>query len=185
MRISIGTKNQAKIQALQESLEEVQCFDDFEIHSFAVSSGVSEQPLSLEETISGAKNRATASFLLPVPTPDYGFGIESGLIKAPGTRTGFLNICVCCIYNGDEYYTGCSTGFEVPFPILQRVIEDTLDLSQACIASGISSNQRIGEEEGLIGILTKGKINRQEYTKQCIHAALLQIINHVWYIEPR
>lgn len=181
MLIAIGTKNQAKIQALQETLEEIRCFDSFEILSFSVSSGVSDQPLSLEETITGAKNRARASFLLPDSAPHYGFGIESGLIQAPGTRTGFLNLCVCCIYNGKNYNTGFSTGFEVPFPILQRVIEEKLDLSQACIASGISANKKLGEEEGLIGILTKGKINRQEYTKQCIHTALVQIVNHSWY----
>ncbi len=181
MFIAIGTKNKAKIQALQQALEEIQCFDDFEILSFSVSSGVADQPLSLEETILGAKNRARASFLQSPSAPKHGFGIESGLIEAPGTRTGFLNICVCCAYNGQEYYTGFSTGFEVPFPILRRVVEDKLDLSQACIASGISSNEKIGEEEGLVGILTRGKVNRLEYTKESIHAALVQVVNHAWY----
>jgi inosine/xanthosine triphosphatase len=185
MLIAIGTKNKTKIQALQEALEEVQCFDDFEMLSFAVPSGIAEQPLSLEETILGAKNRAQASFLSPSLTPKYGFGIESGLVEAPRTRTGFLNICVCSAYNGKEYSTGFSTGFEVPLPILRRVLEDKLDLSQACIASGISSNEKMGEEEGLIGILTKGKVNRLEYTKECIHAALLQIVNYEWYNEVR
>ncbi len=181
MLIMIGTKNKAKIQALEDALKEEQYFDHFEILSFAVSSGVGDQPLSLEETILGAKNRAQASFLMPLSGSKYGFGIESGLIEAPGTRTGFFNICVCCIYYGKEYYTGLSTGFEIPFPILQRVIKEKLDLSQACIASGISSNERLGEEEGLVGILTRGRVNRLEYTKQSIHAALVQVVNHAWY----
>lgn len=181
MIIAIGTKNKAKIAALSKALEELCYFKKFEILSFSVSSEVTEQPISLEVTIQGAKNRARNAFVFSSQTIDYSFGIESGLIEAPGTRTGFLNICVCCIYNGREYYTGVSTGFEVPEPILRRVMKDKLDLSQACIASGISSNQKIGEEEGLIGILTQGKVNRLEYTKESIHAALVQVINSAWY----
>jgi inosine/xanthosine triphosphatase len=176
MMISIGTKNKAKIQALQEVLRSMPYFKEFQMASFSVPSGIREQPLSLEETILGAKNRAYQAFLQSGSQADYSFGIESGLIEAIGTRTGFMNICACTIYNGVEYYTGLSSGFEVPSVVLKHVLEDKLDLTQACLASGISCNERIGEEEGLIGILTNRKVNRLEYTKESIHSALIQIM---------
>lgn len=183
--LAIGTKNKAKIQALKESIESLNLFEDYEIVSLSVPSGVAEQPISMKCTIQGAKNRAYNAFTCSSVKPRYSFGVESGLVEAPGSQSGFFNICVCCIYDGTQFYTGCSTGFEVPSKTLQKVIEEKLDLSEACIGSGISSNQNIGEEEGLIGILTRGKVNRTEYTKESINTALLQVVNYVLYAEQR
>ena len=56
-----------------------------------------------------------------------------------------------------------------------------MDLSQACLDSGISTNTKIGSTEGLIGILTKGRVDRKEYSKQCVMAAVLQLENNDWY----
>ncbi|MCH9631865.1 MAG: Inosine/xanthosine triphosphatase [Chlamydiae bacterium] len=180
----IGTKNKAKIQALNESLEEINLFKDYSVESLPVSSEVAEQPLSLEATIQGAKNRARNAFDKFHITPQYGVGVESGLIEASETQTGFLHISVCCIYDGTQSHIGSSTGFEIPPNILKKVIEEKLDLSQACVATGISSNANIGSEEGLIGILTNGKTNRMRYTQECIDATLLQLQHKSWYTQP-
>jgi len=183
--LAIGTKNKAKIQALKESIEGLNLFHEYEIVSLSVPSGVADQPISMQATIQGAKNRAYHAFIASSIQPKYSFGVESGLVEAPGSQSGFLNICVCCIYDGAQFYTGCSTGFEVPPKTLQKVIEEKLDLSEACIASGISSNQNIGQEEGLIGILSRGKVNRMEYTKESINTALLQVVNYTLYVEQK
>lgn len=74
-----------------------------------------------------------------------------------------------------------STGFEIPLKLLELILEKKMDLSQACLHSGISSNVKIGSTEGLIGILTKGRVDRKEYSKQCVMAAVLQLQNSDWY----
>ncbi len=76
---------------------------------------------------------------------------------------------------------GFSTGFEIPPHVLELVLNKKMDLTQACLHCGISDNKQLGSEEGLIGILTNGKVNRKEYSKQCISAAILQLENSKWY----
>jgi inosine/xanthosine triphosphatase len=183
MLIAIGTTNTAKVQALEEVLKGYSIFENtVQIIPFSVPSGVSDQPLSLQETIEGAKNRAKNSFI-GCDSCSYGFGIESGLLEAPGTRTGFLHVSVCSIYNGKDHYVGLSTGFEVPPAILSLVTDKKMDLSQACLETGISTNTSIGSQEGLVGILTNGRVDRKEYSKQAIRSALVQLEYAEWYTQ--
>lgn len=176
MQIAIGTMNTIKIQAVEEVLQHYPHLINSVVKSFDVPSEIAEQPLSLEEIIKGAKNRAKNAFKA-CDSCHYGFGIESGLFEAPGTQTGFLEACICSIFDGTNHFIGLSSGFEVPSPILELVLDKNRDLAQACFESGITSNKKLGSAEGLIGILSKGRINRKEYTKQCIVTALLQVEN--------
>ena len=43
-----------------------------------------------------------------------------------------------------------------------------MDLSQACNAAGVTSNPKLGEAEGLIGVLSNGRVTRQAYTEQAL-----------------
>lgn len=178
--IAIGSTNQVKVLAVQEVVKNYPHLAGSKIIPFSVSSEVSEQPLSLEETILGAKNRAKNAFVLCDPC-SFSIGIESGLCKAVGTRSGFLHICACCIFDGTHNYTGLSTGFEVPPLILDLMISQKMDLSQASFLCGMTDNLNIGSAEGLIGILTKGRMDRKEYTKQCVMTAFIQLENHHLY----
>lgn len=182
MIIAVGSTNQVKILAVQEVVKNYPHLASSIIEPFSVSSEVCEQPLSLDETIQGAKNRAKNAFVLCDPC-SFSIGIESGLCKATGTRSGFLHICACCIFDGTHNYTGLSTGFEVPPLILDLMISQKMDLSQASFLCGITNNVNIGAAEGLIGILTKGRVDRKEYTKQCVTTAFIQLENHQWYTQ--
>lgn len=181
MIIAVGSKNKAKVQAVEEVVREYPALTKAKIISLSVSSGISAQPLSLKETIQGAKNRAIKAF--EECSSKYGFGIESGLCEAPGTKTGYLHLCACSIYNGIDSHIGFSTAFEIPGQILNLIFQEKMDLTQACLHAGISANVNLGSEEGLIGILTKGRIDRKRYTKECITTALIQLENASWYTQ--
>lgn len=176
MIIAVGTTNTIKVQALEEILHDYPLLANGKVKSFNVPSEIAAQPLSLEEIIKGAKNRAKNAFEA-CGKCTYSFGIESGLFEAVGTQTGFLEACICSIYDGTNYFIGLSCGFEIPPHILELVIDKNHELAQACYESGITSNKKLGSAEGLIGILSKGRIDRKEYTKQCIVTALLQLEN--------
>src|SRR5207247_1757153 len=75
-----------------------------------VPSGVDNQPKSLEETVRGAINRAKGA----IKDADYSFGLESGLIEVPYTKTGMMDLCVCAIYDGKNIHLGLSSAFELP-----------------------------------------------------------------------
>jgi non-canonical (house-cleaning) NTP pyrophosphatase len=58
LKISIGTKNAGKISALEKTCRVYPILNDAVITSHDVSSMVPDQPIWLDEIISGAKNRA-------------------------------------------------------------------------------------------------------------------------------
>lgn len=176
MKIAIGTTNIVKVQAVEEVIEDYPHLSNAEIIPVSVPSEISEQPMSLEEIITGAKNRAKNAFAA-CDGCTYSFGIESGLFQAVGTQSGYLEACICIIYDGTNFHTGLSCGFEIPTEILKLVVDHKMDLSQACFESGFSANAKLGAAEGIIGLLTKGRIVRKEYTKQCVKTALIQIEN--------
>ena len=177
MKIKIGSKNKAKVEALEEVLMDYDDLKNAEIISEEVESGVADQPKSLGETIKGAKNRARKIF----EDCDYGFGIESGLMQIPDAGDVFVDITVCVIYDGKKFSPGFSSCFQCPREISKLMLEDDLNMSKAAFKTGITKNPKIGSAEGLIGLLTKGRMTRKDYTQQAIILALIQIENKELY----
>jgi len=180
MVIAVGSTNVAKVNAVREAMMESPRFTSTEIVSVETSSDVSSQPMTLQETIQGAKNRAKNAFER-CEGCSYSVGIEGGLMETDEAATGYLHISACSIYDGKHHYIGLSTGFEIPPLILELILDKKMDLSQACLKAGISQNTNIGSTEGLIGVLSKGRMNRKTYSKECVLTALLQLENAEWY----
>lgn len=168
MLITVGSKNPNKLQAVKEAFLLFQRFQDARFESFASNSGVSDQPLGLDEIITGAKQRATHAFL----DCHLSVGLESGLIPVPQTRNGYMNISACAIYNGNSHFTSLGPAFELPAVIVKLVIEQKLELDEAIFQSGFSSNPRIGYSEGIIGMLTDGVVTRKDYMIPAVTMAL-------------
>ncbi len=178
--LAVGSTNGPKVRAVQEILKEYPFLSSAVVVPIAVQSEVADQPMSLEETILGAKNRAENSFK-SVLDARFSVGIEGGLMPAIGSQTGFIHMCVCSIYNGKRHHIGLSTGFEIPPDVLRLILEKNMDLSQACFHAGITDHPQIGAQEGLIGILTNGRVTRQLYCRESIIAALVQLENAHWF----
>ena len=106
---------------------------------------------------------------------DYGFGLESGLMAVPNTKSGFMDVGVCAIYDGNECHLGLSSAWEAPKNVMQHMLKDGLNMSQAAVKAGLTRDNNIGAAEGLVGIKTKGRVTRKEYTKQSIRTALIHI----------
>ena len=119
MIINIGSKNLIKVEAVQEILKNYSHLKMAEIIATESESGVNNQPKSLEETIKGAMNRAKNSF----NNCTYSFGIESGLMTVPHTKTGYMDVCVCAIFDGKEYYLGLSSAWEPPKKIADYMLK--------------------------------------------------------------
>ena len=172
MKINVGSKNKAKVEAVEEILKEYPHLAGAQVEGIEVSSGVTDQPKSLDETVRGAMNRARGSF----KDCDYSIGLESGLMKVPKTKTGHMDVCVCAIYDGNEFHLGLSSAWEHR-AIFDLVLTQGFDISAAANHVGLTNNPSIGAAEGAIGILTKGRLDRKEYTKQALRTALIHIEN--------
>lgn len=172
MKIKVGTQNKAKVGAVAEIVKEYPHLAHADIEGIASVSGVSDQPKSLEETIIGAKSRALGAY----EACDYAIGIESGLMHVPQSKSGYMDVCVCAIYDGKECHLGLSSAWEFPdASVTDLMVKDGLDMSQAINKAGYTNSPTIGSEEGAIGIMTKGRIDRKEYTKQALRMALIHL----------
>lgn len=177
MRINVGTKNPTKLGAVKETVKEYKLLRKAEVQGIEVASDVSEQPKSLEETVSGAMTRARRAF----KSCDYSIGIESGLMKVPHTKTGSMDVSVCAIYDGKRYHLGMSCAFEFPPKIVKMIHELGIDSNEAFYRAGLTKDPKIGYSEGIISLLTKGRVTRKAYTKQAVQMALIHMENPELY----
>ena len=70
--------------------------------------------------------------------------------------------------------------YDVKSPI-KFVKEEGLDLSQAARRVGMTDSEKIGNEKGIINILTKGRFVRGDQIKSALQMALIQLENPKWY----
>lgn len=177
MKIIVGSKNQVKIDAVKEVVFDYPLFAGCEVRGEDPSVPVYGQPKTLQDTIDGARERARAVF----SDCKYSFGIESGLMAVPHTKTGVMDVTACVIYDGENFYMGLSSAFEYPVKVTELILNSGLDASQAYKALGLTQDEKIGAAEGVIAHLTKGRLNRKNYTKQAIMMALAQLENPELY----
>ncbi|MBP7741185.1 MAG: DUF84 family protein [Candidatus Pacebacteria bacterium] len=172
MKIVVGSKNPAKVEAVREILQDYPHLKDAEVMGVEIDSMVGDQPKSLTEVLTGAMNRARGAYM----ECEYSIGLESGLMEVPFTKSGHMDVCACAIFDGTEFHLGLSSGWEFPDKEINRLImEDGLDMSQAINKVGLASDPAIGSGQGAIGILTKGRLDRKAYTKEALRTALIHL----------
>lgn len=173
--IVIASKNPVKVGATKAVFARIPLFQGGIFVEKAVSSEVREQPIGLDEIVSGAKNRAKNAFDAEIDT-FCGVGIESGVFQL-ATTTSHYDICAASIYDGVQHHIGLSSAFCLPPLISNLILEQGLDLSQALNAGRFTQQSDIGSQEGAIGIFTKGRLTRQQYTEQALLMAVVPLEN--------
>ncbi len=173
MKIGVGSKNKTKVDAVTELLKDYPIFAGAEVFGTDVKIEQFGHPKSLEETVAGAVDCAKQAWV----GNDFGFGVESGLMKVPQTKSGYMEVAVAAIFDGKQIHMGLSQGFEWPKDVLDGILNKGLDGSQAMKAAGLTHHDKLGEHEGFVGIFTKGRINRTDYNKAAIVMALMHIEN--------
>ena len=171
MNIGVGSKNRTKVAAVEAVLADYPRFSAASVEGVAVDVEEFGHPRSAEETVDGAVSRAKQA----QAGRDYGFGIEGGLIAMPGTRSGFVEVAVCAIYDGTQVHLGISPGFEWPKKAIDGILNAGLDGSQAMKAAGLTQEDKIGESGGVIRMLTDGRMDRTEFNALAIRMALVQV----------
>lgn len=181
--IALGTRNPTKLAALVELLPFYPLLRGYTVKPIDVGSGVDDQPMSLGDTIVGAKWRAFHAFQ-EVGGADFSVGIESGLMNVE--YVGYMDVCACAIFCKipgpnlmRDYSIGLSGAWKFPEHAMDLVLNEGLDMTQACVRAGISTNEKLGDAEGAIGVLTGGLVTRKDYTKQAIQMAFVDAMPHL------
>lgn len=179
MHILVGTRNKGKIQAVQNALQKHPAFTQATIEGCDVSSGVSHQPIGLDETITGAKQRAKHAY--DSSPADFAIGLESGIFPVPHTKSEYMDTTACAIFDGTTYHLGLSSCFEYPKALIEKVLQEGKEISQGALELGFSDNPSFGQEAGMVGILTDGVVPRVAYSEQAIHMALIHLLQAEHY----
>jgi inosine/xanthosine triphosphatase len=180
MKIIVGSKNPNKVDAVRDVFVEQFKDEPIEVSLKDVLSDIPEQPLSLDVTIAGAINRAKNSF--DKTECDLSIGIEGGLIPVPYSHSGYMQCEACVIYDGKNVYLGLSGAFSIPKNIVKSITEEGINLSEASRIHGYTKDDYVGYKEGIVGILSKGMIDRKKYTEHAIHMALIHYISKEVFI---
>ena len=167
--VTVGSTNPVKLQAVQASFSAYFPKEDFHFQDRAAVSGVEAQPFSLDEIIQGAKNRAQ----LAVQASDFGVGLEGGLFPCASSNSGYFEITACAIYDGQRFAVGLSSAFEHPQAVIDLVRQRGVTISTAYYLAGLTTNTCIGAAEGAIGLLSQGRLTRNEYSQQAVFCALV------------
>lgn len=179
MKIAVGTQNKGKIEAVRNGLSKYPDYLDVEVIGIKTDSGVNHQPIGLDETILGAKNRAR--FAYELGKADLGFGLEAGIFLVPQTKSDYMDTTACAIYDGKEYHLGLSSCFEYPKEMIKKVLEEGKEISDVAMEMGFSEDTSFREDNGMIGLLTKGIITRTTYSEQAVHNAMIHLLNKKHY----
>ncbi len=177
MKVGVGSKNKTKVQAVVDALSEYPLFTGAEITGIAVQVEEFGHPKNLDETVAGAVDRAKQA----QEGNDYGFGIEGGLIQVPYSKTGYMEVAACAIFDGKQVHLGLSPACEWPKEVIDGILNKGMDGSQAMKAAGLTTEEKLGENRGFIDIVTKGRMDRTAFNKAAITMALVHLENPELY----
>lgn len=176
---AIGTTNKAKVGCLLSVVKT--CFpnDQHEVRSVSVESGVSNQPMSANETITGANNRAKNA-LAAVSDADFGVGIEGGLEEINGKWFECGWICVIERASGRQGI-GSSARFEMSSVLMSPILNEKKEL--AAVMDELTGETDVRSGLGAMGVLTAGYLDRSSAYSHGVMFALAPFLSEKKYWE--
>ena len=174
--VFVGSVNAAKIKAAESAFGKF--FKGAVFKGVEVESGVSPQPLSLEETVMGAINRALGAWDRAGGKCDYGVGIEAGLFSVPETKTGYMDAAAVAIFDGKLVHLGLTPAFEYPKKVVEKILHEGKEVSDI-FDEVWKENTR--DEAGAIGRLTVKRVPRSALLEMGVIMALAPIVNKKYY----
>lgn len=173
MKIGVGSKNKTKVAAVQDAVSLYpNLFPNAEVIGIDVRIEEFGHPRNISETVAGAVERAKQAFV----GCDYGFGLEGGLLEVPQTVSGHMETGACAIYDGTSIYLGLAPSFEWPKGVTEMILQGEADASQAFKKLGLTEHEKLGAlDGGIIGMLTHGRLPREDFSKFSIMMALIHL----------
>ncbi len=175
-KVIIASQNPTKIEATRFGFELILPKESFEFEGVDVPSGVSEQPMTDDETYQGASQRAINA-KEKQPEANFWVGIEGGVMPRYGHLEAFAWVV---ILSKTESGFARTASFLLPPPIA-TLVKQGMELGHA-------DDQFFGrtdskKKNGAVGILTKNQINRAEYYTQAVILALIPFLNSEIYFN--
>jgi inosine/xanthosine triphosphatase len=186
--VAVGSTRRPKLNAVWEaltvfgpSLNENALFD---IAAVEVASGVRHTPLSREDLMAGARERAEALVRIAREKNElwkYFVGLEGGLdvVHEGGVRLVFLESWAYVTDGGGRGGFGRSGAILLPEPLAVRVVDEGVELAEAIDV--FAGAQGIRDTQGAWGVLTRNMITRQDAFRVAVINAFAPFYNRAAY----
>jgi len=184
--IAVGSTRKPKLAAVREAvngMSDLLAVDtSIEIVGVEVESGVNHTPLSCEESMRGARQRA--EWLQQVAKREaklwnYFVGLEGGVaVIEDGERRVFLESWAY-VSDGTRGHFGRSAAVELPEALAEEVFVRGTELSIAI--DQFAGEAGIRDAQGAWGVLSGNKITRQEAFRVALIAAFAPFFNQPMY----
>ena len=175
-KVVVGSTNPTKVDSTRAAFQAVWLDETFEVTGVKAESGVSDQPMSEEETIRGAKNRARAAMLQA--KADYAVGLEGGLWKINGDW--FESGWVAVLDSTGNFGIGSTPVIEMPPRLLEKILAGQ-ELGD--VMDEVTGRQDVAKAEGFFGIMSNGALGRTAALKDGVIFALGRFVRPEFYEE--
>ncbi|HTV59371.1 MAG TPA: inosine/xanthosine triphosphatase [Verrucomicrobiae bacterium] len=189
--VIVGSRRRPKLDAVSEALssfsESIFPAGSYEVIGEEAESGVRHTPLSREEIMRGAKNRAEElaqrSRQAPI-RPGFFVGLEGGLnaVEQSGRRWVFLEGWAY-VTDGRRGAFGQSGAVLLPETLVRRVVDEGEELGRAI--DDFAGGRGIRDAQGAWGVLTGNRITRQEAFRVAVVNAFAPFYNPAAYDAER
>ncbi len=182
--IAVGSTRRPKVNAVREALAALDPVIgkgiQFDICPVDAPSGVGHTPLSREETMTGARQRADAMIHIAREKNEpwkYFVGLEGGLdvIRDGSSRWVFLENWVYVTDGHGQAIFGHSGGILLPDALVTQVVDEGVELSVAIDA--FAGANGIRDAQGAWGVLTHNLITRQDAFRFAAISALARLFS--------
>ncbi len=152
----LGSTNPAKIAAAQTALL---LHSEGMVSGVSVASGVSEQPMTDEETRAGAEGRAKAALQHGITQGStgiiLGMGLEGGVVEL---ADGLWNTVWASVAATDgSIYTANGSKFRIPEGLAEKIRQGA---EMGPLLAEVTGIDDIRSKEGFIGQITEGWVTR-------------------------
>ena len=188
--IAVGSTRRPKLGAVSEALKTIgpnlNPDAEFEIVGAETPSGVSHTPLTRNEIMEGARNRAHSLLGMSRSRQErrhYFVGLEGGLdvIEERGERFVFLENWAYVLDSQGRGAFGQSGGVLLPPELVRSVVDDGIELGEAIDA--FAGDRGIRDAQGAWGVLTKNAITRQDAFRVALINAFAPFYNASLYAQ--
>lgn len=186
-RIVVGSTRRPKLNAVSEAAAAFAPLlgveTALEVRGYEVESGVNHTPVSRDELMRGARQRAEAvaeQVSSMDENADFFVGLEGGLDVVPenGGQRVFLESWAY-VSNGWRGHFGCSGSVELPEALVGEVLVRGMELAVAI--DEFAGAAGIRDAQGAWGVLTGNQITRQESFRLAVVAAFAPFYNSKMY----
>jgi inosine/xanthosine triphosphatase len=172
MQVVVGSTNPIKVAAVEVSF--LRQWPSAKVVGSAVETGVSEMPMSDEECVSGARNRARLA--LQQSDAEFGVGLEGGV--NPEASGLMLLGWVAIVHRDGQESVGCTAKIPLPKLLAVRILAGE---ELGPVMDDVLGEKHTAQKGGASGALTNGLVMRQDKFAMAVAYALAPFVAPEFY----